>query len=130
MLNLCGVLSFSLTSNCHQNAIIVTSFLTSQPPPNKRKILSLHTNRISRRSCIEYAFEENGKNTGPKTYNSGDSPVVTHLTTSPPVEGLTCGEQTGSGVCPSPVVVCGRKHENYRNQCWCCDTSDFEHVRK
>ncbi|KAF1830698.1 hypothetical protein BDW02DRAFT_506972, partial [Decorospora gaudefroyi] len=31
------------------------------------------------------------------TYNSGDSLVVTHLTTSPPVEGLTCGEQTGSG---------------------------------
>ncbi|ENI02758.1 hypothetical protein COCC4DRAFT_143976, partial [Bipolaris maydis ATCC 48331] len=29
-----------------------------------------------------------------KTYNSGDSPVVTHLTTSPPVKGLTCGEQT------------------------------------
>ncbi|KAF1840826.1 uncharacterized protein K460DRAFT_370805 [Cucurbitaria berberidis CBS 394.84] len=33
-----------------------------------------------------------------QTYNSGDSPVVTHLTTNPPVEGLTCGEQTGSGV--------------------------------
>jgi hypothetical protein len=33
-----------------------------------------------------------------KTYNSGDSPVVTHLTTSPPVKGLTCGERTGSSV--------------------------------
>jgi hypothetical protein len=33
-----------------------------------------------------------------KTYNSRYSPVVTHLTTNPPVEGLTCGEQTGSGV--------------------------------
>ncbi len=31
---------------------------------------------------------------GAKTYNSGDSLVVTHLTTSPPVEGLTCEEQT------------------------------------
>ncbi|EMD86455.1 hypothetical protein COCHEDRAFT_1115963 [Bipolaris maydis C5] len=31
-----------------------------------------------------------------KTYNSGDSPVVSHLTTSPPVEDLTCGERTGS----------------------------------
>ena len=30
-----------------------------------------------------------------KTYNSGYSPVVTHLTTNPPVEGLTCGERTG-----------------------------------
>ncbi|ENI01519.1 hypothetical protein COCC4DRAFT_147898, partial [Bipolaris maydis ATCC 48331] len=29
-----------------------------------------------------------------KTYNSGDSPVVTRLTTSPPVEDLTCGERT------------------------------------
>jgi hypothetical protein len=34
----------------------------------------------------------------PKTYNSTYSPVVTHLTTNAPVEGLTCGEQTGSGV--------------------------------
>ncbi|KAF1942817.1 hypothetical protein EJ02DRAFT_344672, partial [Clathrospora elynae] len=33
-----------------------------------------------------------------KTYNSRDSPVVTHLTTSPPVRGLTCGERTGSSV--------------------------------
>jgi hypothetical protein len=37
---------------------------------------------------------------GKKTYNSWDSPVVTHLTTSQPVGGLTCGEQTGSGVIP------------------------------
>jgi hypothetical protein len=33
-----------------------------------------------------------------KTYNSTYSPVVTHLTTNAPVEGLTCGEQTGSSV--------------------------------
>jgi hypothetical protein len=32
--------------------------------------------------------------------------VVTHLTTSPPVEGLTYGERTGPGGTPSPVVVC------------------------
>ena len=31
-----------------------------------------------------------------KTYNSGDSPVVTHLTTSPPVSCLTKAERTGS----------------------------------
>jgi hypothetical protein len=31
-----------------------------------------------------------------KTYNSGDSPVVTHLTTSPPVSCLTRAERTGS----------------------------------
>ena len=29
-----------------------------------------------------------------KTYNSGYSPVVSHLTTDPPVKGLSCGEQT------------------------------------
>lgn len=37
--------------------------------------------------------------------------MVTHLTTNPPVEGLTCGEQTGSSVYPSPVVVCGRNYK-------------------
>jgi hypothetical protein len=31
-----------------------------------------------------------------KTYNSGDSPVVTHLTTSPPVRCLNMAERTGS----------------------------------
>jgi hypothetical protein len=30
------------------------------------------------------------------TYNSGDSPVVTHLTTSPPVRCLNRAERTGS----------------------------------
>jgi hypothetical protein len=33
-----------------------------------------------------------------KTYNSGDSPVVTHLTTSPPVTSLSTAEQTGSAI--------------------------------
>ena len=32
----------------------------------------------------------------PKTYNSGDSPVVTHLTTNPPIHWLTRAERTGS----------------------------------
>jgi hypothetical protein len=31
-----------------------------------------------------------------KTYDSGDSPVVTHLTTNPPVSRLTRAERTGS----------------------------------
>ncbi|KAF2714664.1 hypothetical protein K504DRAFT_367030, partial [Pleomassaria siparia CBS 279.74] len=30
-----------------------------------------------------------------KTYNSRDSPMVTHLTTSPPVRCLNIAEQTG-----------------------------------
>jgi hypothetical protein len=33
-----------------------------------------------------------------KTYNSGDSPVVTHLTTSPPVTSLSTAERTGSAI--------------------------------
>ncbi|KAF1842534.1 uncharacterized protein K460DRAFT_187356 [Cucurbitaria berberidis CBS 394.84] len=31
-----------------------------------------------------------------KTYNSGDSLVVTHLTTNPPVSCLSTAERTGS----------------------------------
>jgi hypothetical protein len=33
-----------------------------------------------------------------KTYNSGDSLVVTHLTTNPPVQCLSTAERTGSSV--------------------------------
>jgi hypothetical protein len=33
-----------------------------------------------------------------KTYNSGDSPVVTHLSTNPPLPCLFTREQTGSEV--------------------------------
>jgi hypothetical protein len=35
---------------------------------------------------------------GKKTYNSGDSLVVTDPTTNPPVSGLTKGERTGSRI--------------------------------
>jgi hypothetical protein len=35
-------------------------------------------------------------NRGKKTYNSGDSLVVTHLTTNPPVHCLSTAERTGS----------------------------------
>ncbi|KAF2715093.1 hypothetical protein K504DRAFT_368489, partial [Pleomassaria siparia CBS 279.74] len=37
-----------------------------------------------------------------KTYNSRDSPMVTHLTTSPPVQCLNIAEQTG---CVSFIVL-------------------------
>jgi hypothetical protein len=42
---------------------------------------------------------------GAKTYNSGDSLVVTHLTTNPPVSCLNRAERTGSLVVSCPVVV-------------------------
>jgi hypothetical protein len=49
-----------------------------------------------------------------KTYNSGDSPVVTHLTTSPPVHRLSTAERTGCAVRRCPMVVCGSF-----GQWWC-----------
>ena len=41
------------------------------------------------------AFQNLGKKKA-KTYNSGDSLVVTHLTTNPPVSCLYMAERTGS----------------------------------
>ncbi len=43
-----------------------------------------------------------------KTYNSGDSLVVTHLTTNPPVSCLSTAERTGSAIIQDPMVVCER----------------------
>ncbi|AEO53825.1 hypothetical protein MYCTH_2050866 [Thermothelomyces thermophilus ATCC 42464] len=42
-----------------------------------------------------------------KTYNTGDSPVVTDLSTSPAVSSLSRGERTGSRVlyCLWPYVL-------------------------
>jgi hypothetical protein len=42
--------------------------------------------------------KEMQKETDAKTYNSGDSLVVTHLTTNPPVQCLSTAERTGSSV--------------------------------
>jgi hypothetical protein len=53
-------------------------------PPNPHRPGSLLTTTYSSKSKTS------------KTYNSGDSPVVTHLTTSSPVKGLSYGERTGS----------------------------------
>ena len=38
------------------------------------------------------------KKKGPKTYNTGDSPVVTHLSTSPAISSLSRAERTGCRV--------------------------------
>ncbi|KAK4212949.1 hypothetical protein QBC37DRAFT_401000 [Rhypophila decipiens] len=46
-------------------------------------------------NCAEFQIQ--GQKRG-KTYNTGNSPVVTHLSTSPTVIGLSMGEQTGSRV--------------------------------
>ena len=61
----------------------------SQHQPIKKTLYDDYQPRMQKK-CMR----ESSKNK-PKTYNSGYSPVVTHLTTNPPVEGLTCGERTG-----------------------------------
>ncbi|RSL53326.1 hypothetical protein CEP54_010471 [Fusarium duplospermum] len=47
---------------------------------------------------------------GEKTYNSGDSLVVTDPTTNPPLTGLSMGERTGSRV----LQWVWSKHSTYR----------------
>jgi hypothetical protein len=60
-----------------------------------------------------------------KTYNSGYSLVVTHLTTNPPVHCLSTAERTGSSIFSvlwSYVKECGcgktRYHKFRRKRCW------------
>ncbi|KAF2712494.1 hypothetical protein K504DRAFT_205613 [Pleomassaria siparia CBS 279.74] len=48
-----------------------------------------------------FLFQEVAKKNA-KTYNSRDSPMVTHLTTNPPVQCLNIAEQTG---CVSFIVL-------------------------
>jgi hypothetical protein len=52
-----------------------------------------------------------------KTYNSGYSLVVTHLTTNPPVRCLNRAERTGSLVVSCPIVTVAPK----------CTVSGFMH---
>ena len=50
---------------------------------------------------------------GQKTYNSGYSLVVTHLTTNPPVRCLNRAERTGSLVVSCPFAKNALKHSVY-----------------
>ena len=47
---------------------------------------------------IEGCKSNKKKDKGQKTYNTRDSPVVTDLSTSPALVGLSLGERTGSRV--------------------------------
>ncbi|ENI01929.1 hypothetical protein COCC4DRAFT_146388, partial [Bipolaris maydis ATCC 48331] len=49
-----------------------------------------------------------------KTYDSGYSPVVTHLTTNPPINCLSTEDQTGF---PGPEIY-GRMYRNNENECY------------
>ncbi|KAF1934710.1 hypothetical protein EJ02DRAFT_363107, partial [Clathrospora elynae] len=52
-------------------------------------------NLILNHSLVKIGSTQRQKKTS-KTYNSGDSLVVTHLTTNPPVHCLSTAERTGS----------------------------------
>ena len=65
-----------------------------------------------------------------KTYNSGYSLVVTHLTTNPPVQCLSTAERTGSSgfiVLWSYVLECGG--EAYLTQVRLCVTTSHHRLR-
>jgi hypothetical protein len=68
-------------------------------PSNQQKTTTYF---ISRQSFHNNAQKEMH---GAKTFNSGDSPVVTHLTTSPPVRCLNRAERTGSLVVSWPLTT-------------------------
>jgi hypothetical protein len=48
------------------------------------------------KKCMKEMIEKRETKKGAKTYNSGYSLVVTHLTTNPPVRCLNRAERTGS----------------------------------
>jgi hypothetical protein len=56
---------------------------------NARYLISLYVHVLGKQKNIQNVD---------KTYNSGDSPVVTHLTTNPPFTGLSTAERTGSAM--------------------------------
>ena len=71
---------FSTTIQCLHNGVTTTD------PQQRRSALE----------CEEQVFKKKEMMLRAKTYNSGDSPVVTHLTTNPPISCLTRAERTGS----------------------------------
>src|SRR5690349_19329811 len=60
--------------------------------------VSLNWRKVQQVSGLDYSPRNKNENERQKTYNSGDSLVVTDPTTNPPVSGLTMGERTGSRI--------------------------------
>jgi hypothetical protein len=73
-----SVVAVQHTSHAHAHARACVSCNTGLPLLTPSAPGSMHTQKQT------------------KTFNSGDSPVVTHLTTSPPVRCLNRAERTGS----------------------------------
>ena len=79
------------TCFCHlvlSDSLVCTTESTVSPCTSKRKQLLNHTSSL--------ALVRRMKSKMTKTYNSGYSLVVTHLTTNPPVRCLNRAERTGS----------------------------------
>jgi hypothetical protein len=85
--------TYRKSTTCLVKKIVFTTYLHTAFL--KIKLTYLSTSYVSKKIKI-------------KTYNSGDSPVVTHLTTNPPVSCLSTAERTGSAGCQDPMVVCDR----------------------
>ncbi|AEO57110.1 hypothetical protein MYCTH_2058054, partial [Thermothelomyces thermophilus ATCC 42464] len=64
---------------------------------------------------------------GKKTYNTGDSPVVTDLSTSPAVSSLSKGERTGSRIlyCLWSYVLAIKGSEVYKRPISPSNSSHF-----
>jgi hypothetical protein len=58
---------------------------------------TLHSTTPKAVSPIVVTWKSKNKEQKQKTYNSGYSPVVTHLTTNPPVHCLSTAERTSYG---------------------------------
>jgi hypothetical protein len=66
------------------------------PEHYQSTLLSLPAQRVQQKNKSNDEGSKRSSVKTAKTYNSGDSPVVTHLTTSPPVRCLNRAERTGS----------------------------------
>ena len=78
-----------------RGAIVIpsmTPFITSNLGQRANKCSSSDTQHPA--SLLNRKTDGVKRKNQKKTYNSGDSPVVTHLTTNPPVSSLNIAEQT------------------------------------
>jgi hypothetical protein len=88
--------SVLLRSRCAKRRLILT--LRSPPPFLTLNAQSCKAKRIPNMYADRPRPEARKASEKAKTYNSGDSLVVTHLTTNPPVQCLSTAERTGSSV--------------------------------
>jgi hypothetical protein len=81
--------AFSLL--CIRQKKLARPILEAGQLPNRRAISRIYGGHFEQKERFRLEICK-------KTYNSGDSLVVTDPTTNPPVSGLTMGERTGSRI--------------------------------